>query len=115
MKIYGDENKSEIISNTAPILKLKFGSGIEKIAKFGGVNGNKITYTYQIESGDKGELKTTNYSGNVYDEAGNILTVVNQNIGGNRCNKIRLIQWFRDSRSVKWNNRRWQKRKWEYK
>lgn len=81
--IYGDENKSEIISNTAPILKLKFGSGIEKIAKFGGVNGNKITYTYQIESGDKGELKTTNYSGNVYDEAGNILTVVNQNIGGN--------------------------------
>ena len=67
--IYGDENKSEIISNTAPILKLKFGSGIEKIAKFGGVNGNKITYTYQIESGDKGELKTTNYSGNVYDEA----------------------------------------------
>ncbi len=81
--IYGDENKSEIISNTAPKLKLKFGSGIEKIAKFGGVNGNKITYTYQIESGDKGELKTTNYSGNVYDEAGNILTVVNQNIGGN--------------------------------
>lgn len=81
--IYGDENKSEIISNTAPILKLKFGSGIEKIAKFSGVNGNKITYTYQIESGDKGELKTTNYSGNVYDEAGNILTVVNQNIGGN--------------------------------
>ena len=81
--IYGDTSKAEIISNTAPILKLKFGSGTEKIAKFSGVNGNKITYTYKIESGDKGELETTNYSGNVYDEAGNILTVINQNIGGN--------------------------------
>ena len=82
--IYANKGKGTITSNTAPVLKIKFGDGEEKIATFNSASGNIITYTYIIESGDNGVLETTDYTGIVYDQAGNSLEVENKAIEGSQ-------------------------------
>ena len=64
-----------IDDNNKPILKLKFGNSDERTATFNKVEGNKIYYTYNITSGDNGDLANINITGNVYDKAGNNLNL----------------------------------------
>ena len=61
-------------------MKIKFENSEERTATFSNVNGNKITYTYTIVSGDNGELSMTSYKGNVYDVAGNITSIDQTNL-----------------------------------
>lgn len=75
--VYANENGENLTEDTAPILKIKFGDGEEKIAKFSSSNENKITYSYEIVSGDNGILETTKYEGTLYNANGNSLEVSN--------------------------------------
>ena len=81
--IYGDENRTAVKSETAPVLKLKFGNGEERTATFKETSGKTISYKYTIASGDNGALAVTGHSGTVYDHVGNSLTVGTKTIGGN--------------------------------
>ena len=65
---------NNIINSNAPTLKLKFGNSTERTATFQKVEGDKIYYTYNIRSGDNGDLQITSLSGTVSDLAGNTLT-----------------------------------------
>lgn len=81
--IYADTNKSSITSSNAPILKVKFGSGEERVATFNSSSGNYIIYKYTIQDGDNGILSTKELSGRVYDNLGNELILNNITITGN--------------------------------
>ena len=81
--IYGNASKTAITSSTAPKLTVKFGSGAAKTATFSSVSGKTITYTYTIQDGDSGKLVIAGHTGNVYDSAGNKLSVGTKTIGGN--------------------------------
>lgn len=88
-EIYALENNviKLITSDSAPVLKLKFGNGAERTATavgYGITDGKedrtKIEYKYTIVDGDNGILKLTSYTGKtVCDIAGNVVTLgVNQ-------------------------------------
>ena len=68
-------NINNITNSNAPTLKLKFGTSTERTATFQKVEGDKIYYTYDIRSGDNGELTITSLDGTVSDLAGNKLTL----------------------------------------
>ena len=80
--VYGDANRNAVTASTAPVLKVKFGTGTERTATFHSVSGNIITYTYTIAAGDNGILSSTSYSGTVYDLARNSGTATNKTLGG---------------------------------
>ena len=80
--IYKDENKGVIVAATTA-LKLKFGTGTERTATFSSASGATITYTYTIVTGDNGVIAFTSYTGDVYDIAGNKLTLAKQDNTGN--------------------------------
>lgn len=62
-------------AQTAPTLKLKFGSSAERTATFDKVDGRKIYYTYDIaDDDDNGDLQIISLEGTVSDVAGNSLT-----------------------------------------
>ncbi len=66
----------KIQGTTAPTLKIKCGTGTERTIKNGVIGDDTITYTYKIQSGDKGIIRATSYSGgNVTDLAGNKATL----------------------------------------
>lgn len=65
---------NNITSSNAPTLKLRFGTSTERTATFQKIEGDKIYYTYNIASGDNGDLTITKLSGTVSDLAGNTLT-----------------------------------------
>ena len=85
--VYGS-GKATLTSSTAPVLKIKFGTGTERITNFSSVSSNKITYTYTISSTDEGVLATTSYSGSVYDELGNVTQVSNKTLTGNNITAL---------------------------
>ena len=58
-----------------PTLTFKFGTGTERTATFSKVEGNQIYYTYNIGSGDNGDLDNIKINGKVADKAGNELTL----------------------------------------
>ena len=58
-----------------PTLTFKFGTGTERTATFSKVEGNQIYYTYNISSGDNGDLDNIKINGKVADKAGNELTL----------------------------------------
>lgn len=64
------------INNTtlAPVLNLKFGNGTTRTAHFSKTEGNKVYYTYNIQSGDNGNLSIVSLKGTVCDIAGNTVT-----------------------------------------
>ena len=74
---------SENIVGEVPVLKIKFGTGAERITVAGSISGNKIIYKYTIVSGDNGILESTSYSGRVTDLVGNELILSNMKLGGN--------------------------------
>ena len=59
---------------TVPELKIKFGTGAQRTISTGEVEGNKITYTYNIQAEDNGNLSIVSLKGTVSDIAGNTLT-----------------------------------------
>ena len=61
----------KVTSSNAPTLKLKFGNSTERTATFQKVEGDKLYYTYNIATGDNGNLSITTISGTVSDLAGN--------------------------------------------
>ena len=65
---------NNITSSNAPTLKLRFGTSTERTATFQKIEGDKIYYTYNIASGDNGDLTITKLTGTVSDLAGNTLT-----------------------------------------
>lgn len=65
---------NKITDNTDPVLKIKFGTGTTRTAKYYKTEGSKIYYTYNIDSGDNGDLSIVSLSGTVSDIAGNICT-----------------------------------------
>lgn len=66
-----------------PKLTLQFSeSGDAKGEVTGTLEGNKITYTYTITSGDEGTLSVKGFSGTVIDEAGNITRVTKRTLDG---------------------------------
>ena len=77
---------SENIENTTtvPSLVLQFTeSGNAKgTIRTGEVDGNKITYTYQITNEDAGTLSVKGFSGKVKDNAGNETKVTKRNLDG---------------------------------
>jgi len=64
----------KITAATAPELKIKIGKGTEKIVTFEKAEGNKIYYTYDIKSGDSGELSIISLTGIISDITGNTYT-----------------------------------------
>lgn len=69
-----------IDDNNKPTLTFKFGTGTERTAVFSKVVGNEIYYTYDINSGDNGDLGNIKINGKISDKAGNetTLTVANK-------------------------------------
>lgn len=65
---------NKITDTTDPVLKLKFGTGTTRTAKYYKTEGSKIYYTYNIASGDNGDLSIVSLSGTVSDIAGNTCT-----------------------------------------
>lgn len=66
-----EEKINTMTKETAPTLKLKFGTGTERTATYNNIEGKTITYIYDIQSGDNGDLSITTISGTVVDIAGN--------------------------------------------
>ena len=66
-----EEKINTITKETAPTLKLRFGTGTERTATYNNIEGKTITYIYDIQSGDNGDLSITTISGTVVDIAGN--------------------------------------------
>lgn len=72
-----NENKiNNIVSETVPVLQLRFGgtnaAGTVRIKE---IIGNKISYEYDITSGDNGKLSIASLTGEVSDIAGNKSTI----------------------------------------
>lgn len=66
------EEKINIITKeTAPTLKIKFGTGAERTATYSNIEGKTITYIYDVQDGDNGDLAITSVSGTAVDIAGN--------------------------------------------
>lgn len=71
-----DVRFSEHVKGKAPVLKLKFGDGIERVAEPNSETGSTLRYSYTIQDGDNGELQflscssaeTTDWSGNTLIE-----------------------------------------------
>lgn len=84
-KVTIDVKFSETITaTTMPTLKIKFGTGTERSITTGTLTGSKITYTYTIASGDKGQLITSSLvGGDVQDAAGNKANLTCPIISGN--------------------------------
>ena len=80
--IYGTNAGAAVTAETAPTLKIKFGTSTERTATFNKTSGKTITYTYTVTEGDNGALAVTGYTGTVYDVAGNSLSVAKKTIGG---------------------------------
>lgn len=57
------------------VLYLKFGSGTEKQVTYNNISGSVITFVYNIQEGDNGELKLTNLSGTVTDTDDNSIAI----------------------------------------
>ena len=70
-----DSNKSAIVSEIAPELKIKFGNSEERTVTFSNSNETQIEYEYTITTGDNGVLVITSYQGEVYDLVGNKTTL----------------------------------------
>ena len=83
-KITIQVNFSETITATKmPTLKIKFGTGTEREVTNGVLSGSQITYTYTIQSGDKGQLLTSSLSGgDVKDATGNSAKLTCPTISG---------------------------------
>lgn len=75
-----DEN---IVAAQVPTLNLQFSeSGNAKGTVAGVIEGNKITYTYNLVNGDKGTLSVKGFSGIVTDNAGNETKVTKRILDG---------------------------------
>ena len=82
--LYSNPASTEILTKeTAPILKIKFSESSEKTVTCTNVNGNEITYTYKVTSGDNGDLEVVSYIGTIYDRAGNALEINSRVINEN--------------------------------
>lgn len=80
-----DEKIASLEENVTglPKLTLQFSeSGDAKGEVTGTLEGNKITYTYTITSGDEGTLSVKGFSGTVTDEAGNVTRITKRTLDG---------------------------------
>ena len=76
-KIYGAPNRVAVTQQTAPVLKIKFGTGNAQETTFSGVgtDGKSLLYTYTVKEDDDGSLELDSYTGNVYSKRGVVLAV----------------------------------------
>ena len=76
-KIYGAPNRVAVTQQTAPVLKIKFGTGDAQETTFSGVgtDGKSLLYTYTVKEDDEGSLEVDSYTGNVYSKRGVVLAV----------------------------------------
>ena len=74
----------EITVNESPELAIKFGEGEERQATYKQVNGNTMTYEYEITEGDNGELSIISYTGGNITDGVNNGTAEIKELTGNR-------------------------------
>lgn len=80
-KITDDEGNTTI--EKIPELVIQFNEGGKSVVLNGEIKSNKITYTYTIVEGDKGEVSVRAFNGTVIDAAGNETKVVRKSLDGN--------------------------------
>ena len=74
----------DITGETMPTLKIKFGTSSERSVTNGTLSGNKITYTYNIQSSDVGQLAVTGFTGGtIKDASGNNAKITVKTLSGN--------------------------------
>ena len=81
--VYGDASRGYINSANAPKLKIKIGNGEVKTANLMSAITNEIRYSYTIQDGDNGLVSVYDYTGKVYNMAGQEYTVGTRTNSGN--------------------------------